>query len=223
MGTVTSKLMDRPLYTTAHAANLLRMPTSTLRYWLQGRSHGAQTYLPVLRDSINDDDTVRWGELIEAAVLRHLRTKRKSQMRELRLCRLELLRRYPEHPYPFANDSLYFNRGRLVLEDLRGFWEPATGLALNEEAVKLFVDEVRWQDHVAVSWRPSPEFPNVILEPERRFGMPQVAGVRTQSIFDLIEAGERLEDVASDLDLSPDLAAEAVAYERERRGQLRAA
>lgn len=66
-------LLDRPIYSLAEAARLLRVSPSRLRWWLEGAVRGQKRYPPVLRAQPTGDPRVSWGEFIEAAYLREYR------------------------------------------------------------------------------------------------------------------------------------------------------
>src|SRR5690349_8160804 len=44
---VTTTVLDREMFSEAEAARLLRVPQSTLHYWLDGGSRGGRTYKPI--------------------------------------------------------------------------------------------------------------------------------------------------------------------------------
>lgn len=219
----SSDLLERPVYDIGEAARLLRVADSTLRWWLHGRDYRGKTYRPVLRSERNDDVTVRWGEFIEAAVLRFLRRDRNVPLRELRLFRVEVHARYPEMRFPLATDQLYVKGGRISLKALAGLWEPSTGTVFDERAARDFFERCQWQDHVATGFLPRVEQPRVRLQPDLQFGAPQLHGVRTQAIFDLHAAGEPLSLIAQDLALDPSEIEEAIAFEQALRATKAAA
>jgi uncharacterized protein (DUF433 family) len=56
----------------------------------------------------------------------------------------------------------------------------------------------------------------IVIDPKISFGRPVVNGafISTRSIVDRIDAGEKVEDVARDYNLTPDVAEMAVVFER---------
>ena len=215
-------LLERPVYEIGEASRLLGVADSTLRWWLHGRDYRGRTYLPALRPDRNSDVTVRWGEFIEAAVLRFLRRDRNIPLRELRSFRVEVTSRYPDVQFPLATDQLFLKGGRLSLQELAGLWEPSTGTVFDEAAARDFFERCRWQDHIARSYGPRVEQPHVQVQPDLQFGAPQLRGVRTQSMFDLHAAGEPLHLIAEDLELDMSEVEEAIAFERAIRPNSRA-
>ncbi|CAN5134157.1 hypothetical protein BH23ACT9_BH23ACT9_17350 [soil metagenome] len=95
------------------AATFLELPPSTLRRWLLGDVRKGRRYLPVLRDENNDDPTVRWGEFIEAGVLKALRGEHKVDLQELRVF-CHTLRHTEGLPYPLAMKEILLNGPRLL-------------------------------------------------------------------------------------------------------------
>lgn len=95
MGSV--EILTRRLYHVADAARLLRMPPSTLRYWIEGD----QKRPPVLRDEASGDPTLTWGEFVEAGLLREYRIRDVS-LQHLRVV-IDILRDKFGVPYPLAH------------------------------------------------------------------------------------------------------------------------
>src|SRR5690606_39664564 len=59
-------VLDREMFTIGEAARLLRMPPSTLRWWLEGGTRRGKLYPPVIRREPTGSTTVTWGEFVEA-------------------------------------------------------------------------------------------------------------------------------------------------------------
>jgi hypothetical protein len=67
------RVLHRPMYSEAEAARLLRVPQSTLHWWLDGGTIGGRTYPPVIRKEPTGSRQVTWGEFVEAGLLRQYR------------------------------------------------------------------------------------------------------------------------------------------------------
>jgi hypothetical protein len=52
------ELLNRPMYSVGKAAKLLRMPSQTLRRWLEGTTVKGVAYLPVIREQPTGEDSV---------------------------------------------------------------------------------------------------------------------------------------------------------------------
>ena len=72
---VTLELLNRPVYSEADAADILRVPRSTLHWWLEGRSDNGRAYPPVIRPEPTGAGSLTWGEFVEAALLSSVPTR----------------------------------------------------------------------------------------------------------------------------------------------------
>jgi hypothetical protein len=77
---LSEEVLEREFYPVREAARLLKVPESTLRWWLEGR----RQYPPVLREAATGSAVVTWGEFVEAGYLRAYR-KKDVPLPELRL------------------------------------------------------------------------------------------------------------------------------------------
>jgi hypothetical protein len=93
------EVLQIELYTIAEAARLLRVPASTLRWWLEGRDE----YPPVIRPEPTGSGTVTWGEFVEAGFLR-------GSLQRLRPV-IDKLREDFGVPYPLAHFKPSWARG----------------------------------------------------------------------------------------------------------------
>jgi uncharacterized protein (DUF433 family) len=77
-----------------------------------------------------------------------------------------------------------------------------------------FVERVIWEGDLAAGWRPheDPDSP-VRMAPDVRFGLPSVNGIRTEVLWEHVDAGEGIEDVAEAFDLAVRDVRWALAYE----------
>lgn len=79
---------DRPAYTLAEAARYVRLPVATLRSWVLGRQYptaeGKAEFPPLIRPASRRPPWLSFSNLIEAHVLRSLRTEHGVPVKELR-------------------------------------------------------------------------------------------------------------------------------------------
>ena len=84
----TSDLRKQPAYGPAEAARYLRLPSATLRTWLVGREYpkaGSQaTFRPLIQPALRQPLQLSFYNLVEAHVLRALRTDHGVKLAELR-------------------------------------------------------------------------------------------------------------------------------------------
>src|SRR6185503_17006589 len=79
---------DAPAYTLAEAARYARLPAATLRSWVLGRQYptaeGKAEFPPLIRPASRKPSWLSFSNLIEAHVLRSLRTEQGVSVKELR-------------------------------------------------------------------------------------------------------------------------------------------
>lgn len=212
--------LERPMYALPEAARLLRVPSSTLRWWLEGR----KTYPPVLRPEPTGSTDVTWGEFVEAGLLREYRDRR-VPLQRLRPV-IEILRERFDIPYPLAHFRPFVGVGRRLLFEAQQVADlPAElGLVLEliggqmvlDSRVDAFLHRVDFsKDELQVAERLHPDGRNspVVIDPMRSFGAPTLRGIRTDALAELVEAGEPPELVAEEYGLTPDELKAALAYE----------
>jgi uncharacterized protein (DUF433 family) len=221
---MTTSVLDREMFSEAEAARLLRVPQGTLHYWLEGGVRRGKSYRPVIRVEPTRVRSVRWAEFVEAALLRQYR-KRGVPMAELRAFIDELRNDY-EVPYPLAHEQPFVSGRQLVLEaqehaGLAGeFWLVAWA---NNQLIltypsQSFVERVTWENDIAAAWRPHDDpLSPVRMSPGVRFGRPAIKGISTEVLWEHVDAGEDVEEVAEAFDLSVDDVRWALAYETSTR------
>ena len=222
----TMSVLDREMFSEAEAARLLRVAQSTLNYWLEGGVRRGRTYKPVIRvEPRGDRSAVTWAEFIGAGLLREYRRTHLVPMAELRAF-IDLLRDRYGVPYPLAHHRPFIADRKLLLEaqDTVGLNAEfclvavASGQLILTPPSQSFVERVTWTDDVAAGWRPhdDPHSP-VRMTPDVRFGRPAVHGVSTEVLWEHAEAGEDVEEMAEDFDLSSSDVRWALAYETSLR------
>lgn len=217
-------ILEREMYTEAEAARLLRVPQSTLHYWLEGGQRRGKTYRPVIRIEPTGSRAVTWAEFVEAGLLRSYRNAR-VPMTELRIF-IDLLRADLGVTYPLAHHRPFVSGRNLVMQaqDQAGL-DPdfclvavASGQLILTGPSQLFVDRITWDGDIAAGWRPHDD-PNspVRMTPDVRFGKPAIGGISTDILWEHDQAGEAVDEIANDFDLAPDDVRWALAYENSIR------
>lgn len=218
-------VLDREMFTVGEAARLLRVPESTLRWWLEGRSYRGATYRPVIRPEPTSSSDVTWGEFVEAGLLRQYRTQgvKLAALRDF----IDAARERFGIPYPLAHERPFVGPGQQLVQEIQDevgldaelcLVAVANGQLLLTPAADAFVTRVGWHHDLAVTWRPhdDPRSP-VRIDPERRFGRPSVHGVSTDVLWEQLEAGVEAAEVAADFDLDEADVRWAQAYEISAR------
>jgi len=198
-------VLDRELYSVREAARLLRLPPSKLRRWLDGAKVSGQPYPPVIREAPTGSDVVTWAEFVEAGFLAEYRSRRVSlqHMRPM----IDAMRRDFHVPYPLARFEPAIDKPsrQLVLDaqdavDLpdqlwlvrrvgkrNGYWQTQWA-----DPMRQFLDKVHYNTQaVADRLYPLGKSRRVVIDPAMVFGIPQVKGVRTETIAEaLAESGD---------------------------------
>ncbi len=168
------------------------MAQATLLSWLVGRDYpkGSDTVhsKPLIRPAMNPPPTLSFWNLIEGHVLRSLRTDHGVKMDALR------------RAIHYAEQHLGIDR--LLLSP-----------ALRANAGKLLLE--RYGELIELSASGQVAKP-IAIDPKIAFGRPELVekGIQTHTIVERIDAGEFIEDLAEDYDLTPEQVGEAVLYER---------
>ena len=221
------ELRDQPAYGPAEAARYLRLPSATLRTWLVGRDYpkaGSQaTFHPLIQPALRQPLQLSFYNLVEAHVLRALRTEHGVKLTELRAA-IEFAQAKLHLPRLLLSPELRTHAGQVFLDR---FFELINLSASGQLAMRrMFEDHLlrvewdEWQFPVrlypylgaahAAADRP------IAIDPRVAFGRPVVqrAGISTAAITDRIDAGESVQALADDYELSPVEIEQAVLYSR---------
>jgi uncharacterized protein (DUF433 family) len=218
---------DSAAYTLAEAARYARLPAATLRSWVLGRQYptagGSGNFPPLIKPASKQPVWLSFSNLIEAHVLRSLRTEHGVPVKELRKAlayaektlRIDRLLLRPE----LRTDAgkVFLDRyGELI--ELTASGQLAMRRLLAEHLKRVEWDSsrfpVRLYPFLSAS-APSDERP-IAIDPRIAFGRPVVLrkGIATSTIAERVDAGESVDDIAADYDLGPSEIEQAIVYER---------
>lgn len=212
-------VLEREVYSEAEAARLLGVSQGTLHYWLEGGERRGTLYQPVIRREATGKRTVTWGEFVESGLLRAYR-KHSIPMTQLRDF-ISTLRDELDIPYPLAHKAPWLSRGAgLVMKAQEAvgldpsFWLWSSGQGMLTFTGASFVERIRWEGHIAGSYRPhdDPKSP-VTVNPRIRFGRPSIGGISTRAIFEQSEGGASVGELSKLYGLSVRDVRWALAYE----------
>ena len=222
-----SDIRNQPAYGSAEAARYLRLPAATLRTWLVGRAYaagGAQaTFHPLIKPASTQPLQVSFYNLIEAHVLRALRTEHGVALNELRKA-IAYAEKKLQSQRLLLSPELRTHAGQVFLDryveliNLSASGQLAMRKMFEDHLQRVEWDEwqfpVRLYPYVGATQRAA-ERP-IAIDARIAFGRPMVrrAGVSTAAIADRIDAGETVEALADDYDLSRDEIEQAVLYAR---------
>jgi uncharacterized protein (DUF433 family) len=170
----------------------------------------------------NDPATLSFSNLIEAHVLRSLRTDHGVPLLHVRQA-LAYVERELKIDQLLLREELCNAGGALFLDRYGELMNLSASAQLAmRKAIEAHLKRVEWgRLHFPVRLYPfvvseSVDAKPIIIDPHISFGRPVVtkAFVSTLSIVDRIDAGEKVEDVARDYDLTREEIEEAVVYER---------
>lgn len=218
-------LRDQPAYTIAEAARYLKVAPTTLRSWVAGRSYpkraGKAHSAPLIRPASAAPPLLSFWNLIEAHVLRSLRTEHDVSMDALRTA-IAYAQQSQQIERLLLSKELRTDAGRLLLDrygeliELSASGQIAMRRMFNEHLARVDWDE--WQFPVRLypfvgggsAQRP------VAIAANIAFGRPVIAraGIRTAAIAERLDAGEAAAEIAEDYDLGIEDIEVAALYER---------
>ena len=202
------------------------MPPATLRYWVHGRTSGSggQSVVsnPLIRAPAGAGNLISFNNLVEAHVLRALRTTSGIRLAAVR------------EAIDYAEEALGTTRlllsddlaasGRHILLDRLGelVTLSRSGRLAMRQLLGIHLHRID-RDDEARPFRLYPLRPGwsedrrpVVIDPRIAFGRPTVAGcgIPTGALVDRYDAGESLQALARDYRLAISQIADAVFYER---------
>lgn len=217
---------NQPLYPMAAAAKYLKLPAATLRSWVAGqpyrKAEGIRRFQPIIRPPSRKPLFLSFWNLIEAHVLRSLRTDHAVSIKAVR------------NALSFAEGKLKINRlllrkelrtdaGRVFLDRYGELIElSASGQLAMRQLLEEHLKRVEWDEwQFPVRLYPflsveatSAEKP-IAIDPKIAFGRPVVirAGVSTAAIAERIDARETIAELAADYGLSASEIEQAALFE----------
>lgn len=226
MGAKDINLRDEPAYGLTEAARYLKLPIATLRSWVVGRDYPkgetVTTFHPLIKPAHKIPPLLSFYNLIEAHVLRSLRTEHGVAVREVRKA-IEYAEQSLDITRLLLHKDLRTHAGEVFLDEYHKLTNLSTsGQMAMRRLLEDYLKRVEWGEwqypvrlYPYVSPEPTAERP-IAIDPDIAFGRPVIlrAGVATEAIVERIDAGETVEALAEDYDLKPNEIEEAVLYER---------
>lgn len=222
-----TELRDQPAYTLAEAARYLKLPVATLRSWVAGRPYpkaaGVGRFQPLIHPPSSPPPMLSFWNLIEAHVLRSLRTSHGVALKQVREA-LAYAQRKLGIQRLLLRKELRTDAGKVFLDRYGELIEvSASGQIAMRQLLEEHLKRVEWDEwqfpvrlypflssEAIVSARP------IAIDPKIAFGRPIVvsAGVSTAAIAERIDANETVEELAVDYGLTPAEIEQAVLFER---------
>jgi uncharacterized protein (DUF433 family) len=217
---------ERPAYTLAEAARYVKLPVATLRSWVVGRHYptaaGRERFHPLIKPAQVKPPVLSFWNLVEAHVLRSLRTEHGVAIRELRSA-LTFAERTLGLRRLLLNKALRTQAGELFLERYGELIHlSASGQLMMRRVLEEHLRRVEWDDSAfPIRLYPfvtttSVSIDSIAIDPGIAFGRPVLrrTSISTAVIADRIDAGESVAALAGDYGLSEDEIEQAVLYER---------
>ena len=218
-------IRELPAYGVADAARYLHMPVATLRSWVLGRTYprggGVAAFEPLIRLPARRRQ-LSFNNLIEAHVLRALRTKHGVRIDAVRQAlsyaegALDIERLLLSRDLLTGGGDLFLERfGELV--NLSKSGQLVLRRLLDAHLRRVERDEgdlpIRLYPFLAGDL---PDSRSIIIDPRVSFGRPTVAGsgISTEAVVGRIDAGESIEEITEDYDMSAEQVESALMYEK---------
>jgi len=216
-----------PFYDLREAALCLRLPIATLRRWTVGRQHEIKSrkkaFRPLIRPADPERNLLSFVNLLEGQALRAFRREHGLRSKVIRgaLRSVKALDgpRMKQHPLAFEDfltdglDIFVERVGELItLNPARqiairaAFKNHLRRIQRDADGPVLFFPWVGGEGETATP---------VTVDPRVAFGRPVITGtgISTAVIASFVRAGDRIEDIAEDYDLSPEQVEAAVTFE----------
>lgn len=214
-----------PSYGISEASHYLRIPRSTIRYWVLGRSSrylAVRATKPIIQRPRQDSKELSFINLVELFVLDSLRRAHRIPLPKIRRALNYLIKEFPSSrpliDKEFETDgvNIFINQ----LDRLINITE-AGQLAI-KECVKQYLRRVERDLHgiplrlYPVTMKDLHSTPQtIVIDPFVSYGRPAIVrrGVATAIIAERLWAGESSKDLMKDYDLEPDELDEAIRCE----------
>lgn len=220
-----------PLYTIPRASRYLKIPQRTIRGWVMGRKHlaesGERLYEPVIILPNINSPILSFMNLVEAHVLSGMRRLENVPFHKVRSGLSFLESQFPT-PHPLA-DRLFETDGvDLFIRELDQLINISrSGQVEMQEVVSNYLRRIDRDVNTGVvrlypflRKAPSLDEPRrVMIDPLISFGRPVLAGtgVPTDVIAERFYAGETFDGLAKDYDVTEEQVEEAIRYEGDAR------
>lgn len=220
-------LRNQPAYPLSEAARYLKLPPATLRAWTLGRPYptaqGKGHFRPLIRPAAEQPALLSFYNLVEAHVLRALRTEHGISIKAVREA-VGFAERKLDVDRLLLRPELRFEAGQLFLDRYGQLINlSASGQLAMRQVLEAHLARVSW-DQARFPFRLHPFLVGdatgaampIAIDPAISFGRPVVLsrGVSTAAIVARIDAGETPSDLAQDYGLTTADVEQAVLYER---------
>jgi len=213
-----------PAYTIADASRYLHIPLPTLRSWLKGRNYttksGKKEFLPLIQRPSTKYTQLSFTNLVEAHVLRVIRTDHKITLDKVRTA-LDYLSKYFSTTHPLVQKQFKTDGVNLFIEQLEHLIDVSrSGQLVIRETLENLLSRVEWDKKEEVARlfpliRDDDESKVISIDPKVSFGKPTIAGtgVPTKIVTQRYDAGDSIEEIADDYNCQPSQVKDAIRFE----------
>ena len=230
MTSAALEVRELPSYEIAESARYLRVPRSTLRYWIHGKNYKTREGLTASESLIEiadkEQNLLSFMNLVEAHVISAIRRKHRIPLPHIRRALDYLLESFPTK-HPLANHQFATSGKELFVEKLS---ELISMSQQGQLAMKQLLDEYlkrieRSPEGVPLRLFPfdSPRLPEtsrtVVIDPDISFGRPVLAsaGLRTDLIMERFWAGDTMQELADDYGIQTEQIEKAIRWESDKK------
>ncbi len=217
---------DVAAYTLHEAAHYLRLPSATLRSWIVGRRYstadGDKGFSPLIKPASTQPPMLSFTNLIEAHILRALRTEHGVSVKALRNA-LAFAQKTLGVERLLLSPELRAEAGRIFLDrygeliDLSNSGQLAMRQLLETHLRRVVWDETRFPIRLYpfLASVDNGGGRTIAIDPRISFGRPVISSksISTAAIANRIDSGESVQDIAADYDLEQREVEQAVLYE----------
>lgn len=211
-------LREVPAYPAQRAAQIARLPESTLRLWACG--DGAHKAL--FRPADTRPLVLSFDNLVEAFVLASMRRVHHLSMQKVRK-RLDTVGRILGYERPLLDARFRTDGLDLFVEHADRILDLKDGRqAMLREVVDASLRRIEWEDNLAARLYPwvragqNPADPrSIVIDPRFGFGQPVIVGtgIEARIVAQRHRAGESFLALAKDYDVAPELIEDAIRCE----------
>lgn len=210
--------METPIYGIAEAAQYLRVPQNTLRYWVKGSG----SVSPLIQLATAEPPRLSFSNLLECYMLSSLRSIYEVRVPRVRKA-LGSLARYVKHKHPLIDQVFRTDRRDLFIEHLG----QVINLSKDEQLllpgmINLYLERVErdpkglFKLYPFVMERKPGEPKLILINPAVGFGKPVIAGtgISTAVVASRFNARESIGDLAAEYGVEPRKIEEAIRWEQ---------
>ncbi|MEZ4698030.1 MAG: DUF433 domain-containing protein [Rhodothermales bacterium] len=219
---------DLPLYSIAEAARYLKIASATLRSWVVGRSYpttdGSARFEPLIKPPCPPDNQLSFNNLVEAHVLRALRTKHSVSIGSVRNA-IDFSERKLGIERLLISGELQTSAGDLFVEKYGQLINLSkSGQLAIKKILEAYLERIE-RDSRKLPLRLYPFISGdirggspktIVIDPRVSFGRPTIStkGISTAALVARIDAGESIRDLSKDYHIGEDEVEAAVVYEQ---------